>query len=243
MNNKPIRKSRHPVARTALVTALGALALLAVPSLAAAKDRNNDRIPDRWEKAHHLSLKVKQTKRDQDRDGLKNLGEFRNGSNPRDADTDNDGLEDGTEVEVGDDPCDKDSDNDGVRDDAENAGTVASFDGSTLTIDLADGSSISGTVTDGTEVECEGDEGHHGEGGDGHHGEGGDGHQGEGGGGDHSDRSNAGDDGNEGSSDNEDENPCTVDDLVEGAIVHEAEIHVGNSGAVFEKVELEPATA
>ena len=39
-----------------LLAALGALALLALPSVAAAKDRNHDRIPDRWEKRHHLSL-------------------------------------------------------------------------------------------------------------------------------------------------------------------------------------------
>ena len=53
-----------------LLAALGALALLALPSLAAAKDRNHDRIPDRWEKRHHLSLKVNQAARDQDRDHL-----------------------------------------------------------------------------------------------------------------------------------------------------------------------------
>ena len=43
-----------------LLAALAALALLALPSFAAAKDRNNDRIPDRWEKRHDLSLKVSQ---------------------------------------------------------------------------------------------------------------------------------------------------------------------------------------
>ncbi len=39
-----------------LLAALGALALLALPSVAAAKDRNHDRIPDRWEHHHRLSL-------------------------------------------------------------------------------------------------------------------------------------------------------------------------------------------
>src|SRR5881394_3109794 len=60
-------------------------------------DRNHDRIPDRWECRHNLSLKVKQTRRDQDRDGLNNLGEFKAGDDPRDADTDNDGIRDGAE--------------------------------------------------------------------------------------------------------------------------------------------------
>jgi hypothetical protein len=249
MNQKRFRTSRHRAVRTALVMALGALALLAVPSLAAAKDRNTDRIPDRWEKAHHLSLKVKQTKRDQDRDGLKNLGEFNHGTNPRDADTDNDGLEDGTEVEVGDNPSNDDSDNDGVEDGDENAGTIASFDGTTLTINLAAGGSVSGQVTDATEIECD-DQGDHsgnehsGHDGSGHHsdsvgsGEDGSGdHQsGDDDSGDQSGDDDSGDDGDSGSS-------CTVDDLVPEAVVHEADLHIGGSGAVFEKVELEPATA
>ena len=38
---------------------------------------------------------------------------------------------------------------------ADNAGTVASFDGTKLTIQLADGSTVSGTVNNDTEIECE----------------------------------------------------------------------------------------
>jgi len=239
--------NRFRTVRTALVMALGALALLALPGLASAKDRNRDRIPDRWEKAHHLSLKVKQTKRDQDRDGLKNLGEFQNGTNPRDADTDNDGLDDGTEVEVGDDPADNDSDDDGVVDGDENAGKVATFDGTTLTIDLAGGGSISGLVTDQTEIECD-TEDHHGDDTGDHHGgdrtnpaqEGGSGSPGD----DNEGSENPGEDeGSENPGDDENESSCSVDDLVPGAVVHEAEIHVSADGAVFEKVELEPAAA
>ena len=55
---------------------LGLIAILAAPSGAAAKDRNHDRIPDRWERHHHLSLGVNQAHRDQDRDNLGNRGEF-----------------------------------------------------------------------------------------------------------------------------------------------------------------------
>jgi hypothetical protein len=86
--------------RAAIAVAIGALAamLLAIPALGApSRDANNDRIPDRWEKRNDLSLNVNQAKRDQDQDGLKNLGEYRNGTDPREADSDADGTEDGTE--------------------------------------------------------------------------------------------------------------------------------------------------
>lgn len=119
----------------ALLAALGALALLAaLPSLAAAKDRNHDRIPDRWEHRHHLSLNVNQAKRDQDRDQLDNLGEFKAGDNPRDKDSDNDGVEDGEE----------------------NAGKITAYDPETgkLTIALFGGETVTGTVTEETRIEC-----------------------------------------------------------------------------------------
>ena len=67
-----------------LAVAIAGLLVIALPSVAAAKDRNHDRIPDRWEKRHHLSLHVNQAKRDQDRDGLKNRQEFKAGDDPRD---------------------------------------------------------------------------------------------------------------------------------------------------------------
>ena len=85
-------------ARNALI-ALAALLVLGLVAAgpASAKDRNHDKIPDRWEKRHNLSLKVNQAKRDQDRDQLNNRGEFKSGSDPRDDDTDDDGVEDGDE--------------------------------------------------------------------------------------------------------------------------------------------------
>jgi hypothetical protein len=129
--------SRHPKGTrlgVALVAALGALALLALPSIAAAKDRNHDKIPDRWEKRHHLSLTVQQSGRDQDRDHLDNRGEFRVGDNPRD----------------------RDSDHDGVMDGDENAGTIASYDTESgkLVINLFGGETISGLVTEDTRIRC-----------------------------------------------------------------------------------------
>jgi hypothetical protein len=219
-----------------LVAALGAMALLALPAIAAAKDRNHDRIPDRWEKRHNLSLKVNQAKRDQDRDHLRNRAEFMAGDNPRDRDSDNDGIPDGQE----------------------NAGTITSFDTETgrLTIALFGGDSVSGLVTDETEIECSGSGGaatashEDGEGTDGEeasdheeeaeeesaddHGEeaddeGEDGEEADDQEGDHSESSE--DHSGTGSE-------CSTSDLVEGAVVKEAELQVSNGQAVFEKVEL-----
>src|SRR4051812_49815610 len=104
---------RTPMTKRLALAAVAACALLAavMPAAASAhrRDGNRDRIPDRWEVAHHLSLKVKQTKRDQDRDGFNNLREFRSHTDPHRADTDRDGLEDGVEPSHGDDPADHDT--------------------------------------------------------------------------------------------------------------------------------------
>jgi hypothetical protein len=228
---------------TLLALALGALALLAMPGLAAAKDRNHDRIPDRWEKRHKLSLKVNQARHDQDGDHLRNRGEFLAGDNPRDRDSDDDGTMDGEEQ----------------------AGTVASFDADTgrLVIDLFGADSIAGFVTDETEIKCEDDstsasvssegsgsgeaepgDDHGGDGeevGDdsGGHGEepgddnGGD-DQGEDSSGPGSDNSGPGHDGD----DDRGDRICTTAELVPGAVVEEAELKVSNGQATFHEVEL-----
>src|SRR5919198_2237003 len=127
----------HRTIRTLLLIATACAALLAFAPGAMAHswkgDRNHDRIPDRWERAHHLSLKVNQAKRDQDHDGLRNRGEFLAGDNPRDDDSDDDGVEDGQEK----------------------AGTVVSFTGGVLVVHLFNGDDVKGTVDDNTEIECE----------------------------------------------------------------------------------------
>src|SRR6184192_594061 len=105
--------SRFLIALAAMAVA-AAFAFIVAPGADAQRhhkshsgDRNRDRIPDRWERRYHLSLRVNQARRDQDHDGLTNLGEFESHTNPRDADTDNDGIEDG----------DEDRDHDGVDND------------------------------------------------------------------------------------------------------------------------------
>jgi hypothetical protein len=223
-----------------LAMALGALALLAMPATAAAKDRNHDRIPDRWEKRHRLSLKVNQAGHDQDGDHLRNLGEFRAGDNPRDDDSDDDGIMDGEE----------------------NAGTIASFDAATgkLTIDLFGTDTIAGLVTDLTRIKCEDEHSpevatssHDGEGGepgddDGGHGEeSGDGGQGEepggeepGDGGGGADNSGPGSS-TSGPSGHDDDGTganCAVSDLIPGAIVQQAELEIEHGTATFDEVEL-----
>jgi hypothetical protein len=124
--------SRKILALAATVLALVASLLLATFA-SAGGDRNRDRIPDRWEKQHHLSLRVDQSRRDQDGDGLNNNGEWRAKLDPRDDDSDDDGVEDGDE----------------------NAGTIATFTGGVLTISLAKGGTLVATVTPGTEIECD----------------------------------------------------------------------------------------
>lgn len=234
----PTKGRRARLGMTWFALALGALALLAMPSLAAAKDRNHDRIPDRWEKKHHLSLKVNQARKDQDGDHLRNRAEFLAGDNPRKADTNGDGVPDGEE----------------------NAGTIASFDEGTgkLTIDLFGEESISGFVTEETEIKCEDNGGASAssdgvESGDEEAGDGEGGSEGEPGD-DNGGEEEAGDDnggeteeepgddngGEEQSGDNSGEGGgnCTTADLTPGAVVQEAELKIEGGKAVFEKVEL-----
>jgi ribosomal protein L27 len=141
--------------RVIIISGVAALAAVSpAAALAHSGDRNHDGLPDRWEARHHLSLRVNEATRDQDHDGLNNLGELRRGTDPRKADTDGDGLSDGLEVRTGNDPRRRDSDADGTADGRENAGSVTSFSGGVLTIRLGDGSTVSGTVNDATHMSC-----------------------------------------------------------------------------------------
>ena len=129
----------------------------------------------------------------------------------------------------------------------ETAGTVKSFEGGVLTIELTDHSTVSGRVTEATELRCEsagapGEDGEDGPGESSHVGGARDaavrssssGEDGEDGG-DH-------EEGNDGE---DDDGPsggpppsCTTAALVPGAVVAEAELSVGSGGAVWDQVEL-----
>ena len=142
--------------------------LIAVSALTAgpAVARDRDRLPDRWEKRHHLNLEKDDSRRDRDRDGLSNYGEYRAHTNPRKKDSDRDGRRDGredydrdrlrntAEIRTGFDPGDADSDNDGTKDGRENAGTIARLSSSSLTIKLAVGGSLTARLGDGLAVDC-----------------------------------------------------------------------------------------
>jgi hypothetical protein len=194
-----------------LVTALLAVAaLVLLPSSALAKDRNHDKLPDKWEKRHHLSLKHNQARRDQDKDGLRNLAEYRLHTDPRDDDSDEDGIEDGDEDKFGHDPSDDDGDHDGIEDGDENAGTVKSFEGGVLTITLAKGGEVSGTVTDATEIECGGDDDDQGD----------------------------DDEDHEDDEDDDDGVTCTTAALTTGAIINEAELELKDGTTLFHELKL-----
>lgn len=116
---------------------------------------------------------------------------------------------------------------------ADNAGTVQSFTDGVLTLTLNDGSTVKGTVTDGTRLECfapEQSPARHMDtdrrGGDGP--------------GDRGDDNGPGDDQGEedqGGDQNE-HNNCSTADLTPGAVVHEAELRIDSAGSVWKKVEL-----
>ena len=224
------RTHRSRRLQASLAAALGVMALLALPAFAAAKakDRNHDGIPDRWEKRHHLSLRVNQAHRNQDHEGLNNLEEFENGTNPRDADTDNDELTDSQEVEVGDDPTDSDTDNDGIEDGQENAGTIAEFDGTTLKIALFGGGTLEGQVTESTKIECEHHEGEA---------QASDDDQSEDSQSEES-QSQEEQSGEQASEEAADGGGCTKADLTTGTGVQEADLETTEAGTVFEEIEL-----
>jgi hypothetical protein len=215
--------------RILMLLATACAALLVVTATGSARgngDRNRDRIPDRWERAHHLSLKVNQAKRDQDHDGLRNRGEFLAGTDPRNNDSDEDGTNDGSE----------------------GAGTVTSFTGGVLIVHLFNGDDVKGTVNDQTEIECrtrpmsqpivvpaarKADEG---PGGD---------DQGDDDGGN---RGRGGDDGDDDGEDNDGQHhhhgdddqrrDCDATALTTGAVVGEAELKTTAAGLVFRQIEI-----
>ena len=228
-----------------LVAAL-ALAALSVAAVASADrghrgDRNHDGLPDRWERHHHLSLKVNQAHRDPDRDRLDNRNEFRHGTDPNKRDTDDDGVRD--------------------RDEVNPAGTIASFDNGVLTITLRNGQSVSGRVTADTKIECENEDDEEAmaarDGGDGNSGPGSSSSGREEENENEVEVENEFEDGgttttttpssNSGSgsansgpgSENEDEDrACGTDALRQGATVKEAEAKLTSNGLVFEEIEL-----
>ncbi|MFN8123180.1 MAG: hypothetical protein U0237_12210 [Thermoleophilia bacterium] len=167
-----MKLSRRTALTAALSVAIAAAGITGVAMAGPGGDRNHDRLPDRWEKANGLSLKLNQAGRDQDHDGLRNLTEFRAGTNPKDADTDDDGVRDAQEDRDHDGLSNRDeqrsgtradradSDHDGTDDGDEHSrnevsGTVTSFDQASgaLVLQPASGDPVTVTVDGDTRFE------------------------------------------------------------------------------------------
>src|SRR4051812_19047001 len=114
MSNDPRMLSMPRRLTTTALASAAILAAISPAAMAQGRDRNHDRLPDRWERAHGLSLTVDQSRRDQDRDGVRNLAEYRHHGDPRRADSDSDGLDDRRELRAGTRLDDRDSDDDGI---------------------------------------------------------------------------------------------------------------------------------
>jgi hypothetical protein len=94
-------------------------------------DKNKDGIPDKWELKYKLGLGKDVAKKDNDKDGLNNLIEYKLNLNPTSNDTDKDKILDGNEdsdkdglsneaeLELGTKPDDPDSDKDKIKDGSE----------------------------------------------------------------------------------------------------------------------------
>jgi type II secretory pathway pseudopilin PulG len=227
-----------------VIAAIAALGVLAVPGVAMAKsrDRDHDRMADKWEKRHHLNTHANDARKDPDHDGLSNLSEFRHHTNPQKADSDNDGIDDQDELNDDTNPNNDDSDNDGIEDRDEISGTVASFTNGVLTIQLAaDGAGqVSGMVTDATVIECDDEDAQQPTASASDDGSGDD-NSGPGPGGDDNSGpgSSSDDQGGDDQGDDDNQGQCTAGNLTAGARVHEAELAEGSN--VFKKIELVPS--
>jgi hypothetical protein len=205
---------------------------------------------------------------DPDRDNVDNGNEMAEGTRPFDRDSDDDGTRDGREDpdrdrlnntgedESSNDPTDPDTDDDGIKDGKERAGTIVSFEGGVLIVDLANGGRVTGIVTDATEIDCEtedrhegSEESHKGLAEDAVHGDGpsdesdeesgdGDHEDGDHGDGDNGDHEDGDADENDDESDDEGESTCGPAELQAGVGVHEAELRVGAEGLEFTQIEL-----
>jgi len=100
-------------------------------------------MPDGWEVQYGLNATdPSDAGLDSDSDGLTNLSEYQQGTDPTDSDSDDDGLNDNAEVSVYDtDPTDSDSDDDQMPDGWEVQYGLNATDSSDASLD-SDGSQI-----------------------------------------------------------------------------------------------------
>ena len=79
-----------------------------VGSLDTDTDTDDDAMPDYWEAHNGLDPAVSNSLDDADNDGLNNLAEYQNSTDPQDTDSDDDGFSDNTEITDTTDPNDAD---------------------------------------------------------------------------------------------------------------------------------------
>jgi hypothetical protein len=116
-------------------------------------DTDGDGMDDGWENTYSicgLNLLANDTALDPDSDGLNNIGEYNNSSDPCASDTDGDGLSDGDEMNIHfTDPADPDTDGDGLSDGYEiNTSATQPLNPDTDGDGLSDGNEISVWSTD-----------------------------------------------------------------------------------------------
>jgi hypothetical protein len=123
-------------------------------------DTDNDLLLDSFEIAHGFDpLKPREQTQDPDSDGLDNLAEQANQTDPNDEDSDDDGALDGAEVSVyGSDPLDSDSDDDGLSDgDEQNLYGTNSLDPDSDGDGLSDSDEVNVYPTDPLDSDTDGE--------------------------------------------------------------------------------------
>jgi hypothetical protein len=114
--------------------------------------------------------------------------------------------------------------NDTTSSSSDTAGTVSSFSGGVLTIQLNGGSTVSGMVTNETELGCESASTQT--------------QTGDGDSGDDSSTDDSSSDDGGGDSSGEDAQMCTTANLIPGTVVQDAELNISSAGAVWHEVDL-----
>ncbi|MDQ8191972.1 hypothetical protein [Roseibacillus persicicus] len=117
------------------------------------EDTDDDDLPDWWENDNGLdptsSIGVDGADGDREPDGLDNLFEFDEGTDPNNPDTDGDGVTDGVELnDDGTDPLDPDADHDRLNDGAEKAAGSDPFEQDTDRDEFSDSIEVNVFGTD-----------------------------------------------------------------------------------------------